>query len=335
MHSSRREPVNRKLHTHRSVNAENIMIQFKSSVLSIVVGACLIACGGGGKPVANNTSDTASLTGPPPAESIVDLERSGWNARKNKSPEFWNSYLSDKFIGVGPDGPLDKAAAIKLFAEEKAEINNYTLSDHTILSLGADAVIFNYKVARQYVVADIEKNDEAWISSIYIREGTLWKKAYYNEYPWISLPDVSQGKPPASEAAANRKQAGHSNTADAVTEEWLAIEKKRWDAWKAHDKSSLDAIVSNELFGLNAAGNHNYTEMLDLWSGERCVIKSYSLTDASSRALTDDLSILVYKAVGDGTCGDRPITPTWNTSAFVQNRDKKWMLFFVSDSPAK
>jgi hypothetical protein len=61
---------------------------------------------------ANNANATkaAEKTAPgaPPKVALVTLEKSAYAAWKSKDAKFWDTFLSDKFVGWGTSGKLDK-----------------------------------------------------------------------------------------------------------------------------------------------------------------------------------------------------------------------------------
>ena len=58
---------------------------------------------------------SAEKTAPagPPKVALVTLEKSAYAAWKSKDAKFWDTFLSDKFVGWGMSGKLDKASAKK------------------------------------------------------------------------------------------------------------------------------------------------------------------------------------------------------------------------------
>jgi len=52
---------------------------------------------------------------------------------------FWDTFLSDKFVGYCSSGKLDKASAIQEFRGLGCEIKSYDLSNERMKPLGNDA----------------------------------------------------------------------------------------------------------------------------------------------------------------------------------------------------
>ena len=62
-----------------------------------------------------NAANTAAKSAPaaPTMDALVTLEKSAYEAWKSKDAKFWDKFLSDKFVGYGSSGKLDKASAKK------------------------------------------------------------------------------------------------------------------------------------------------------------------------------------------------------------------------------
>jgi hypothetical protein len=49
--------------------------------------------------------------------ALVTLEKSAYAAWRSKDAKFWDTFLSDKFVGWGTSGKLDKASVQRMFYE--------------------------------------------------------------------------------------------------------------------------------------------------------------------------------------------------------------------------
>ena len=92
--------------------------------LTLAAGAFFAACGvpADNKPAANNGNAVNANTAKPTAvaptkEALMTLERSAYEAWKTKDAKFWDTFLTDDFVGYGMTGRLDRTAAIKEYSE--------------------------------------------------------------------------------------------------------------------------------------------------------------------------------------------------------------------------
>ncbi len=294
----------------------------------------LSACGGAAdnKPTANtvaaNTANTAATAAKadipaPTRDAIIALEKQAWEAWKTKDAKFWDGYLHDKFLGIGADGvALDKAATIKANTDPKTIVKNYALAYEEVVPLGADAALLTYRAQQDYTTNGKPGPKEVWSACVYVRDGDKWKEAMYKELP------IEEHKPSAKPVKpdADKKP-------DAVADELLTVERKAWDIWKSREQKGMEALYTPGLVTIDEGGRHNYEETMKSWFGTKCEIAGYTLADASAVSMTKDMSILMYKASADGTCGGQPIGTVNAVTVYVKDGNT-WKGAFYFSSPA-
>jgi hypothetical protein len=113
--------------------------------------------------------------------TLVTLETSAYDAWKSKDAKFWGTFLSDRFIGWGPTGRLDKAAAIKHYGGADCEIKSYVLSDDQMRPLGHEAALFTHKITVDGSCGGRKIPASSWAAGVYIRDGGKWKAAFHAE----------------------------------------------------------------------------------------------------------------------------------------------------------
>jgi hypothetical protein len=307
--------------------------------IPLSAAAFIAGCGGTAenKPAAANINTAPANTiaakpaaAAPTKEALMTIEKSAWEAWKNKDTKFWDGFMADKYIESGPNGKIDKAAAIKMMSEDKSEVKSYSLSDDQMKMLGNDAALLTYKAEQDYTENGKPGPKNVWAASIYVREGDKWKSAYHNEVAAVD-PKAAPAKP--AKPASNDKPAADAKAADPATEALLAVEKKGWEAWKARDQKAIEPIVANDLMTMEPTGRYDHDATMKLWFDAKCDIKSYTLSDPISGAITSDVSLLIFKASVDGDCGGQPIPATRSTSVYVKDGDS-WKLAFALNAPA-
>src|SRR5271165_6106695 len=94
-----------------------------------------------------NTTEAAEKAAPagPPKVALVTLEKSAYAAWKSKDAKFWDTFLSDNFVGWGTSGKLDKVSAKKQYTGADCDIRSYSLSDVRVSSRGKHAALITYK----------------------------------------------------------------------------------------------------------------------------------------------------------------------------------------------
>src|SRR5208337_4105431 len=107
------------------------MAKVKYFALAVAAVSIYAACARDA--VANNENATKSAEKTAPAGprkvAIVTLEKSAFEAWKSRDAKFWDTFLSDTFVGWGKSGKLDKMSAKKEYTGADCEIKSYALSE--------------------------------------------------------------------------------------------------------------------------------------------------------------------------------------------------------------
>ena len=164
----------------------------------IYFAAALVFTACAGSALANNANaaNTAEKTAPaaPTKDALVTLEKSAYEAWKSKDAKFWDTFLSDKFVGWGSSGRLDKASATKEYTGADCEIKSYALSDEQMQPLGKDAALITHKTTVDGTCSGQKVPVNSWVASVYVRDGDRWKAAFHAEAPVVD-PKAAPAKP--------------------------------------------------------------------------------------------------------------------------------------------
>lgn len=134
---------------------------------------------------------TATLlsSGAPPSLAFEDLqgeltaiEKSLWEAWKNHDAKPFEKYLAEGRINVSSAGiSSDKAAQIKEIAGSDCQVRSYSFSDWAVRRLGRDAALLVYKASVDAICGGEKIPAQAYVSSIYVKDGGQWRNACYHE----------------------------------------------------------------------------------------------------------------------------------------------------------
>jgi hypothetical protein len=263
---------------------------------------------------------------------LVMLETSGYQAWKSKDAMFWDSFLSDKFVGYGSAGKLDKASATREFQGVGCEIQSFALSDEQMRMLAGDAALLTYKTTIDGTCEGERVPAHSWAASVYVRDGDRWKAVFH------------AGSPVVDPAAPSAKPAGHKEAPeadkgaaqDAGTEAMFAVERVVWEDWRNHDSKKIAKLMTRDISFINIFGTYLGTKAgaLKNWSGTGCDIKSVGFKSASSTMLSPTVGILTFTATADGTCYGQVPPPIWGSSIYVKEGDT-WKWTFGINTPAR
>jgi hypothetical protein len=263
--------------------------------------------------------------------ALLALEKSAYEAWSSKDAKFWDSFLSDSFVGWGASGRLDKASATKEYTGADCEIKENKLSDVQTTPLGHSAALITHKITVDGTCGGQTNPASSWAASVYVRDGNQWKAAFHAEAAVVN--PATPMKPVGNKAASRERTPA---TRDAHTDALLALEKTVWDAWKSHDASRMDSLTAANMQFINIFDIHLATkaEALKNWSGEGCDVKTVALTDAAATMLSPTVGILTFQASADGTCFGQRVGPIWGSSIYVKDGDA-WKWKFGINLPAR
>ena len=295
----------------------------------ISTGACAAA-----RPANNaNAANTAANPAAPTKEALITLEKSAYEAWKAKDAKFWETFLSDKFVGYGSSGKLDKISATKEYTGADCDIKSYALSDEQMRPLGNDAALITYKTTVDGTCGGQKVLANSWAAGIYVRDGDKWKGAFHAEAPIVD-PKAAPAKP-ADKKEAPKKDEVKSAAPDANTDALVQAEKALWKAWKDHDGRRIEDLTTKDMSFINIFGTYFATkaDALKDWTSPGCDVKSVSVTNAAATMLSPTAGILTFDGGADGTCFGQKVGPIWGTSVYVKDGDA-WKWTFGINLPA-
>ena len=311
------------------------MATIKYFVLTAAAALVFTACDGTAPANNANAANTAAKTPPaaPTMDALVTLEKSAYEAWKSKDAKFWDTFLSDTFVGYGSSGKLDKASATREYTGADCEIKSYALSDERMKPLGNDAALITYKATVDGTCGGQKVPANSWAAGVYVRDGDKWKGAFHAGAPVVD-PKAAPAKPVGKKEASKEVEAKPA-ARDAGTDAMLAVEKAVWEAWKAHDAKKLEDLTARDISFINIFGTYFATKANALkdWTGAGCDVKSVSVTDAAGTMLSPTVGILTFKGAADGTCYGQKVGPIWGTSVYVKDGNA-WKWTFGINLPA-
>ncbi len=307
------------------------MAKIKYFILPAAAALVFTACDR--NPPANNANTAAKTSPAATMDALITLEKSAYEAWKSKDAKFWDTFLSDKFVGYGSSGKLDKASATREYTGADCEIKSYALSDEQMKPLGNDAALITHKISVGGTCSGQEVPANSWAASVYVRDGDKWKGAFHAEAPVID-PKAVPTKPVDRKGALKADEAGTADRAD--TDALIAVERAVWEAWKAHDARTIEELTARDISFINIFGTYFGTkaDALKDWAGTGCDVKSVSVTDAAGTMLSPTVGILTFKGSADGTCYGQKLGPIWGTSVYVRDGDA-WKWVFGINLPAR
>jgi hypothetical protein len=281
---------------------------------------------------ANRAATTVSAA--PIRDELVAREKRAYQAWKSKDAKFWGTFLSDKFVGWGSSGRLNKASATKEYTGADCDIKSYAMSDEQMRPLGNNSALITYKITVDGTCGQQKVPAESWAASVFVRDGGKWQAAFHAQDTIVD-PNAAPVKP-GDNTEPQREDKTKPTDRDAHTEAMLELERSVWEAWRAHDAKNLAALTARDISFINIFGTYlaTKTDALSNWSGAGCDVKSVAVVDAAATMLSPTVGILTFKATADGTCYGQKVGPIWGTSVYVMDGDG-WKWTFGINVPAR
>jgi ketosteroid isomerase-like protein len=308
------------------------MGKVSSFALTATAAFAYIACAGNA-PANKSAIEKAAAAGLT-KEAIVALEKSAYEAWKSKNATFWGTFLSEKFVGWGASGKLDKVSATKEYTGADCDIRSYALSEAQVSPRGKQAALITYKATVDGTCGGQKIPANSRVASVYVRDGGHWKAVFHAQDAVVNpeLPPVRA----IYQDGVREDDTAKLTAQDAPTGALLPIERAVWEAWKDHDAKRLSDLMAEDISFINTFGIYlaNKAEGLKNWSGTGCDVKSVSVTDAAATMLSPKVGILTFKATADGTCFGQKVGPIWGSSIYVKYGDA-WKWTFGINVPAR
>lgn len=318
------------------------MNRMKLLLLAVITAFAVTACQPGSNTTANNATvvntnantnantKAASTAAAPTKDALMALERSAYDAWKNKDAKFWDPFLTANFVGFNNGVKLDKAAAIKQYSGSDCDVKSVNFSDDQMTPLGPDAVLMTYKTTIEATCGGQKLPANSWAAGVYVREGGQWKGAFHTDAP---IPDPN-AKPAAASAPATKPAAATTASAsqDAATEAMFTLEKKAWDDWKNKNQKGLEDWASTSLVAITSKGRQPGADAIKTWMSDGCEVKSIVLSDPGSISFGPDFSLLTFKSATDGKCQGNPVPAEFGSSIYAKEGGS-WKALFTMGSP--
>ena len=295
----------------------------RTTLAALALGLAAYAAPSGASQPGKPDGDAAGLV-----QHLGALEARSYGAWKARSTTFWASFLSDKFVGWGPTGRIDGAAAERALRGADCRIVSYRISDVQVSRLTPAAAVLTHKTEVDGTCGGRQLPPASWTATAYVREAGRWKAAFRAEAPIVD--PVKMTRPSMSDLWN-----GGSTRRDSHTLTLLGTEQALWDAWKDRDSKRIDALIRPDIQFINIFGMHfaTHAEALQSWSGEGCDVKSFNLAGASATMFSQDFGILTLRATADAACYGQTVWPVWVSSFYVKRGDV-WVWSFGINIPA-
>jgi len=315
------------------------MSYFRSLLLVAAVAVISTACGSAventsanSKAAANANTTTAAnaaataAAAAPSKDTIAVIEKSGWEAWKNRDGKVQAEILSDRYIGFTPTGRATKAASVEAMSKQNCKVNSYSWSDEQFKMIGSDVAVLTFKADQDYTCDGKKGDTPTWSATVYVREGDKWKNVFYGETKAVDA------KAPPAKAKTGEAKAAETKPDD-LTTTLMAIETKGWDAWKTRDVKGVEDVMAKDFMYFSGRGRLERADAIKNWAEPKCTGLGYSFAEPAGIQLSKDAALVTYKANVTGTCDGIAVAPTLWVASFDVKEGDAWKNAFYMDLP--
>ena len=271
-----------------------------------------------------NANTAAPAAAAPSKDSIAALEKTGWEAWKNRDGKVQQELLSDKYVGFNATGRIDKASSVQSMTTQNCKVNSYSWSDEQMKMIGSDVAVLTFKADQDYTCDGKKGDTPTWSATVYVREGDKWKNVFYAETKAVDA------KAPPAKAKTGEAKAPDAKPDD-LTTTLMAIETKGWDAWKTRDVKGVEDVMAKDFMYFSGKGRLERADAIKGWSEPKCTGLGYTFAEPKAVQLSSDATLVTYKANVTGTCDGVAVAPTLWVASFDVKEGDAWKNAFYMD----
>jgi len=113
---------------------------------------------------------------------IISLEKSGWEAWKNKNAEWFKINTTEEFLSINSEGISDKAQVIKSTPID-CDVKSFSFNNFKFVMLNENTVLLTYTVIQDAVCGGKKIAPRVRASVNYVKRNAKWLEALYMETP--------------------------------------------------------------------------------------------------------------------------------------------------------
>lgn len=114
-------------------------------------------------------------------ETLINLEKRAWQARKDKDDKHLYILTTKDAINIGEFGVANQSAILKSVARPKCEIKDYKIENFGVTIFNANTALLTYKAEQDSICDDQAKLLSLWLSSLYLKRNGRWLNAFRQE----------------------------------------------------------------------------------------------------------------------------------------------------------
>lgn len=319
------------------------------SIILITILASLFAACPADTGTNTETNTNAEAPAKTLAATIEEIDDSFGVEMAKRNVAFFEENVSDNFVGMTPQGRMDKAMGVYFMKNNKCEDKNDPAAERKVHELADGVALLTGKSSGEQTCDGKTTKMSERYAVLWVKDGDKWKGAFYQGIPLPVKEEAKTEEKPAAEGEAKEEAKpaaeGEAKEAEPMPKEnapndaelaktLLDIEKGLWEAWSKNDTKPFEEKLAEKFVALSANGEGDRAAEIKMIGEEKCEIKSWSLTEEKATKVNDNFVILTYKGSQDGSCGGKALDKVVYTSTIFMKDGDTWKPVFHANSPA-
>ena len=115
---------------------------------------------------------------------IIALDKSGWEAWKNKDAKWFEINTTEEFLSINSDGISNKTQVIKSTLND-CDVKSISLNDFKFVMLNESTVLLTYTAIQDGECGGVKLTQNIRVAVNYVKIGENWLEALYMETPIV------------------------------------------------------------------------------------------------------------------------------------------------------
>jgi hypothetical protein len=120
---------------------------------------------------------------PPPVDELVRLEAQSWVAWKAQDAAFFEDFLAEDHVELGPNGPFGKQGVVSFIRGHACQVASYEIGKPTVTVVSPTSVVLVYRAVQDTHCGAQAVPSPTWATSLYALRDGKWKNVLYQQMP--------------------------------------------------------------------------------------------------------------------------------------------------------
>jgi uncharacterized protein DUF4440 len=114
---------------------------------------------------------------------LEDLEKQSWVAWKNRDGAFFERFLSEDHVELGPRGASNKAEVVATVNSPRCVVASFAVDTFSFTQFNEDTAMLAYHARQDTECSGKPLPSPVWVSSLYVKRNDRWLSALYQQTP--------------------------------------------------------------------------------------------------------------------------------------------------------